>query len=116
MADEPLPLLFVLRERLAHRLELLLRRRGVVGLEDPGVRLDDLAERPEAHALAVREGTALAPGDDLLFCVRDLEELGDQAALADPRNADEGQKLGDALVTGTVEGVTQGVQLALATD
>ena len=61
MAGEPLPLPLVLRERLDHRGELLLRRRRIVGLEDPGVRLDDLAERPEAHALAVGEGAALAP-------------------------------------------------------
>ena len=47
------------------RVELLLRRRGVVGLEDPGVRLDDLAERPEAHALAVGKGASLPPGDEV---------------------------------------------------
>src|SRR5205823_8869755 len=61
MAGEPLPFAFVLRQALDHCTELLLRVCRIVRLEDPGVRLDDLAERPEAHALAVGEGAALAP-------------------------------------------------------
>ena len=55
MACEPVPLPLVLPERLDHRDELLLRRRGVVGLENPGMGLDDLAERPEAGTARRRE-------------------------------------------------------------
>ena len=36
-----------------------------VGLQDPGVGLDDLSERPERDALAVRQASTLAPGDEL---------------------------------------------------
>ena len=89
----PFPLLFVLRERLDHRLELLRRGRGVVGLEDPGVRLDDLAQRPEADPLAVGERTALPPGDDLLLGIGDLEQLRHETALADAGNTDERDEL-----------------------
>ncbi len=34
----------------------------IVGLEDPGLGLDDLAQRPECDSIAVREAAALAPG------------------------------------------------------
>ena len=37
---------------------------GVVRLEDPGLGLDHLAERPERDALAVREAAATAPGHE----------------------------------------------------
>ena len=114
--DEPIPLGLVLGERLDHRVELLLRRRGVVGLEDPGVRLDDLAERPEAHALAVREGAALPPGDDLLVGVGDLEQLGDEAALADAGHADERDELRRLLRARPRQRVGEEVALALPPD
>ena len=44
--------------------ELLARLLGTVGLEDPGLRLDHLAERPERHAFAVRKRAAVAPVDE----------------------------------------------------
>ena len=70
-------------------------RRRVVGLEDPGLRLHDLAERPEAHAARrTARRTALAPGDELGVGLDDLEQLVDEAALADPRDADERDELG----------------------
>ena len=53
------------RPRAATALEL---RGGVVrrvGLEDPGVRLDDLAQRPERDPLAVGQAAALPPADEL---------------------------------------------------
>ena len=53
----------IVPKRLAHgALELLGGRRRRLPLEDPGVRLDDLAERPERHARAVRDAASLEPG------------------------------------------------------
>ena len=65
--------------------ELRRRRAGVVVLVDSRLRLDDLAERPERDAVAVREAAAVAPGDDLLVLLDGLAELRDEPALADSR-------------------------------
>src|SRR5579859_1094175 len=113
---QPLTVPRVLAEAFDHRDELLLCRGAVVRLEDPGVRLDDLAERPEAHALAVGEGTTLTPGDDLLVCVGDLEQLGDEAALADAGDADERDELRRLFRAGALEGVGEEAALALPAD
>jgi hypothetical protein len=67
---------------------------GGVVLVDPGLRLDDLPERPEGHAVAVRQAAAVAPRDDLLVVRHGLAELCDEPALADARHADEGNQLG----------------------
>ena len=75
-------------------LELGLDGRAVVGLEDAGVSLHDLAERPEGDALAVRQAAALAPGDQLGARVDVAQELGDQARLADAGLADDEGDLG----------------------
>ena len=99
-----------------HRDELLLGRRRVVGLENPGVRLDDLAERPEADALAVGERAALPPGDELGVGLGDLEQLGDEAALADPGHADERDELRGLLSPRARERVGEQAALALAAD
>ena len=48
-----------------HRLELGGGDVGRVGLQDPGVGLEDLPERPERDALAVGEAPTLAPGDQV---------------------------------------------------
>ena len=56
-------------------------RRGV-GLQDPGVGLEDLAQGPERDPLAVRQAAALAPGDEAGLRVGVRAELGDEAALA----------------------------------
>ena len=74
--------------------ELLLRLLRTVGLEDPGLRLDHLAERPERHAFAVRKRAAVAPVDEPEVSGLDrLEELEDEPALADARDADERDEL-----------------------
>src|SRR5262249_20279551 len=93
LTREPFAFLLAFDEGSDHRDELLLRRRRVVRLEDPGVRLHDLAERPEAHALAVRERPALAPVDQVGIGLSDLEQLGDEPALADAGDADERHEL-----------------------
>ena len=61
---------------VSHRLmELALDLLASVALEDPCLRLDNLAERPERHALAVREAPALAPGDQLFFGIHEAEAM-----------------------------------------
>ncbi len=81
--------------------ELPLRRLGVVGLEDAGLALDDLAERPERDAVA---GTAASAPDASRSTRPPLfgraEELVDEAALADPGLADDRHELGRATVAG----------------
>ena len=66
---------------------------GRVGLEDPGLRLHDLAERPERDALAVGNATPLAPADQLALVLCVPEELADEPRLADAGDADEGDEL-----------------------
>ena len=91
----------------------LLRR---VLLEDAGLRLDDLAERPQRDPVAVGEAASLAPGDELGVGVDDALELVDEAALADSGDADEREELRRALVPRALEGVADDAELALATD
>ena len=91
----------------------LLRR---VLLEDAGLRLHDLAERPQRDAVSVGEAASLAPRDELRVCVDDALQLVDEAALADAGNSDEGQQLRRALVTRSLERVPHDAELALAPD
>ena len=91
----------------------LLRR---VLLEDAGLRLDDLAERPQRDPVAVGEAAALAPGDELGVGVDDALELVDEPALADPGDADEREELRRALVARPLERVPDDSELALAAD
>ena len=83
---------------------------------DPGLRLDDLAERPERDAVAVREAAAVAPGDDLLVVRDGLPELGDEPALADSRHADERHELRRAIDADARERTEQERALVVATD
>ncbi len=96
-------------ELLAHGLRRVL-------LEDAGLCLDDLGERPERDAVAVRETAALPPGDELRFRVGDLGELVDETALADARNTDERHELRRPLVARAVEGFSEDGELALPPD
>ena len=89
---------------------------GRVLLEDAGLRLDDLAERPQRDPVAVREAAALAPGDELGIGVDDPLQLVDEPALADARDADEREELRRALVAGPLERVADDAELAFAPD
>ena len=101
----------------AHRLgELPLGLLGRVGLEDPGVRLRHLGQRPVGDPLPVGQRAALAPVDQLRLGVYHLRELVDEAALADPGHADEGHELRRAFFSRTREGVPQQVELAPTAD
>ena len=82
--------------------ELLLGDRGRVTLEDAGVRLQDLPERPEGDPFPVGEAASLPPGRELGAGVDVGEKLGDESALAEARLPDDGHELdgarGDRLV------------------
>ena len=65
-----------------HRIELCAAATPGVGLEDPGVRLDDLPQRPERDAFAVRQASALAPGDQLRQRVDVVRTARPRSALA----------------------------------
>ena len=95
-------------------LELRARLFGGVGVEDPGLGVDHLAERPVGHSLAVGERTALAPDDEVRILLHGLEELPDEAALADPRDAHERDELDGALGAAAAQGVLQQVDLGPA--
>ena len=81
-------------DELAHAPCQLARRLfGRVRLEHACLRLHHLAERPEGDAFAVRQRPALTPARQLGFVLDHLRELVDEAALADSRDADEGDQL-----------------------
>jgi len=87
-----------------------------VALEDPRFRLHHLGERPERAPLAVRQRATLAPVGDLGLALELAEELGNQAALPDPRHADDREELRRALSTRAFEGAEQQIALTRAPD
>jgi len=90
----PLDPLDVLVEQALNALaQLLPGRVRRVRLENSRLGLDDLAERPEGDSLAVRQRTALSPGNQLRVGRDVVEELEYEAALADARHADERHEL-----------------------
>ena len=76
------------------RSQLVVGLLGCVALEDPRLRLDHLAERPEADAVAVGERATLTPAHRLAGTFADLPQLGDQAGLADARYPQDRDELG----------------------
>jgi hypothetical protein len=83
---------------------------------DAGLRLDDLAERPQRHALAVREAAALTPRDDLRVLVDDPMQLVHETTLAEPGHADERDELRRPRGADPAERVAEDTQLLLASD
>ena len=73
-------------------------------------------ERPERDAVAVGEAATLAPRDELRVGVGDAGQLVHEAALADPRHADEGEELRRSLVSRALEGIANDAELTLAPD
>jgi hypothetical protein len=73
--------------------ELLFSRGGRVRLQDPGLRLHDLAESPERDPFAVREAAPLPPEEDLRVAVHDLGELEDEPRLPDSGDAHDRHEL-----------------------
>jgi hypothetical protein len=88
----------------------LLRR---VVLDDPGLRLHHLAERPERDPLAVWKRAAVPPEDEVRQRLDMGEQLGDEPALPDTGDADERDELRGPLLANTLERVDELVELAL---
>src|SRR6266550_2940253 len=107
----------VLVEEALHALAQLLfgclRR---VGLENAGLGLDDLAERPEGHSVAIGKRAALPPGDQLRVGSDMVEQLEDEPALADAWDADDRHQLWGSLLARASQCSDQDVQLARAAD
>ena len=87
-----------------------------IGLEDPRLGLDDLAERPQGHALAVGEAAALAPAEEAGLRVRVGAQLGDEARLPDSGLADHRHELHRELLRRPLEDADQERLLELAAD
>ena len=79
LSGEPVPVGSVFGERLQSRRQFPLGDLRAVGLADPSLTLDDLAERPKRDPFAVRKTAALAPPHDLRLIVDPQEEFVDQA-------------------------------------
>ena len=78
-----------------------------VALEDAGMRLHDLAERPERDPVPVWKAAPLPPRTSSGAPVDVREELGDLARLADSGLADDGDELHRAVADRTVEEATE---------
>ena len=116
VGEHPFGLVRLGQERLDGVRELGVRDLGRVVLEDARLRLRHLAERPEADALAVWQGAALAPRDQLGQRLDDREQLGDEPALADPRNAHERHELRLPLAPHAVQCAPEERDLVLPSD
>jgi hypothetical protein len=105
------------RDEVAHRgVQLGRGGRRAVRLEHAGLGLDDLAERPEGHALGVGRRASETEVDEVQHLVDAAEQLEDEAALADPRLADDRHELRRATAAHAVEDAEQEGQLRAAAD
>src|SRR5262249_60814828 len=95
--------------------QLRLRPICTVALEDLGVRLDDLADRPERDALPVGQTSPLPPAERLVARQRP-KELERQPALPDARDTDERDELRLAIEANAFGGVEQQRELLVAAD
>ena len=77
-----------------HLVELGRDRGLVIGLQDPGLGLHDLAQRPEADSVPVRKAPPLAPGNELGELIDVTGELAHEPRLAEPRLSDDRDELG----------------------
>jgi hypothetical protein len=102
------------QQRLRGRPQLAGHLSGVVGLQEAGVGLDDLPQRPERDAVAVGQAAALPPDDQLGPGVHERSQLADEAGLADPRLADDRDQPHGPLGHGALEQPPQQVQFLLA--
>ena len=88
-------------------VELLAHGHLAVLLEDPCLRLDDLGERPEGDAVAVRKTAALAPRDSSGSASAIRDSSWSRRLLPMPRHTDERHELRRTLVAGAVEGISE---------
>src|SRR5207253_933316 len=85
-----------------------------VALEDSRLRLNDLGQRPEAAALAVRRAAPLEPAEELRLLLERSEELEGEPALADSRYADERDELRLPLLAHAGDRGDEGRQVAVS--
>ncbi len=116
MRLDPAQLVRLFEDVFGRGPELRAGQLGRVGLEDSRLSLDHLGQSPERHSLAVRQRPALPPGDELDVCIDDLEELEDEARLADARHADQRDQLGRPFLPCPRERTLGRVELALPPD
>ncbi len=90
---DPVALRRILDDGIDRLGELRTRLFRIVGVQDASLRLHDLPERPEAHAVAVRQASSPTPADQVGELVDERGELAEQAGLAHPRLADHGHEL-----------------------
>ncbi len=115
-AEEPAPVARVLDDPLDGLAQLPAGRLGVVGLQDPGLRLHDLADRPERDALPVGEAPALAPRHELRPVVHPPPELRDEPGLPHAGLAGDGHELERALPERPPVGLLEQRQVVLPAD
>ena len=96
------------RGRLGGSTQLRLGLARRVAVQDSGLRLHDLRERPEADALAVRKRTTLPPDDQLAPLGDDLHRLEDEPRLADAGRAHEREELRRLLVQDSLDDLARG--------
>jgi hypothetical protein len=96
--------------------KLGLDRRGRVGSQDARLRFDGFGESPEGDPVSVGEGAALAPEDHLRPAINVLEELPDQAGLADSGRTNERDEPWLAAEHNLVEHVDEHLELARPAD
>ncbi len=82
-----------------------------VGLEDAGLRLHDLTERPKGDAFAVGQASALLPPHIIRPEVQHVLELVDESALAGTGLADDRDELHRLGGDGPIERVDEYCQL-----
>ena len=88
----------------------------VVGLQDPGLGLHDLSERPEADPVPVRQAPSLPPRDELGELIDVASELPDETRLAEPRLGDDRDELGRGTGPGSLEELGEHRQLEVPPD
>ncbi len=114
--DDPVRVHGIVERSANTQTELFRGHLRRVGFQDPGVRLDHLAQGPVRHSLAVRKRASLAPEDQVGNAFAGEEELVDQPRLADPGHADEGHQLRLLVGPHAGKGVYQEVELLLAAE
>ena len=89
---------------------------GRIGVQDAGLGLDDLPQRPQRHPLPVGQAAALTPGDQLPVGLDQLREFPDEPAFADPRHPDQGHQLRRLLGAGSGQRVGEQAAFPLPSD
>jgi hypothetical protein len=116
VALDPRRFLHVGDEVVDAAVELGLDGFGRVAFEDPGLRLDHLAQRPERHTVAVRQAAPAPPGHETGVVGERALELPDEPALADAGSADERDEVHGPVAARARDRVEDEAELLLAAD